>query len=283
MGNKNKIPKEVIGIDLGGTGIKAGRINSEIIVAEVKNKTPKTTKAEVVTESIVDAIKQIIKPTTEAIGIGIPSVVDTEKGIVYDVMNIPSWKEVPIKNILEAEFKIPVYVNNDANCFAIGEKIYGEGKDYQNFVGVTLGTGLGSGIIQNGRLLNDSNCGSGEFCIVPYLNSDYEHYCSSMYFNKLGKDGQELYEQAITGDEKSLKIFDDFGFHIAQLVKLVVATIDPQMIVFGGSIAKSFPLFEKVMLNEIQNFTYPNSMKKLKIKVSEIENQAIFGAGALCY
>lgn len=274
---------EVIGVDLGGTGIKAGRIEAEKIVAQVKSDTPKTDKAEVVTQSIIDTIQQIITPSTKAIGIGIPSVVDTEKGIVYDVMNIPSWKEVHIKAILEAEFKIPVFVNNDANCFAIGEKIYGEGKNYQNFVGLTLGTGLGAGIIQNGRLLQDANCGSGEFCIVPYKKADYERYCSGMFFQRLGTNGQDFYQKAMAGDSFSLKIFEDFGFHIAQLVKLVVATIDPQMIVFGGSIAKAFPLFEEAVRKEIQNFPYPNSMKKLEIMVSGIENQAVYGAAALCY
>lgn len=281
--NNSKYLKEVIGIDLGGTGIKAGRIEREQIVSMVKNPTPQTTKAEKVTSSIIETIEQIIQPSTQAIGIGIPSVVDTEKGIVYDATNIPSWKEVGIKDILETEFNVPVHVNNDANCFAIGEKIYGEGKNCQNFVGLTLGTGLGAGIIQNGRLFSDANCGSGEFCVVPYLDADYENYCSSLYFKKLGTEGQELYEKAISGDNKSLQIFMDFGYHIAQLIKLVVATIDPQMIFFGGSISKAFHLFEKATLDEIQNFAYPNSISRLKIKVSSMQNQAIFGAAALCY
>ncbi|MCY1722648.1 ROK family protein [Prolixibacteraceae bacterium Z1-6] len=277
------ILNEVIGVDLGGTGIKGGRIVNEQIVSVEKCQTPKTTKAEVVTDRIIGLIKQLIQPSTKAIGIGIPSVVDTQKGIVYDAMNIPAWKEVHLKAILEAEFNIPVYVNNDANCFAIGEKFYGEGKNYQNFVGLTLGTGLGAGIIQQGRLLQDANCGSGEFCVVPYLDADFESYCSGMFFQSQGLDGQELYEKAIAKDAKSLKVFEDFGFHIAQLIKLVVATIDPQMIVFGGSVAKAFHLFERPMYAEILNFAYPNSVKNLEIRTSQIANQAIYGAAALCY
>lgn len=78
-----------------------------------------------------------------AIGIGVPSVVDREKGIVYNVVNIPHWEEVHLKEILEACFSVPVYVDNDANCFALGERIFGEGKTVDNFVGLTLGTGLG--------------------------------------------------------------------------------------------------------------------------------------------
>lgn len=282
MGNNDRI-KDVIGIDLGGTAIKAGRIKNERMMAKEKCPTPTTSKAEVVTTAIIETVKKIIQPQTQAIGIGIPGVVDIEKGIVYDIMNIPSWKEVHLKAILESEFDIPVHVNNDANCFAIGEKIYGVGKEFQHFVGVTLGTGLGAGIIQNDRLLHDANCGSGEFCIVPYLDSDYEHYCSGMYFQKFGHSGQEFYKKAKEGDSTSLKVFNDFGFHIGQLVKLVMATIDPQMIVFGGSVAKTFPLFEAAMRMAINDFPYTNSVDKLEIRTSEKEDQAIFGAAALCY
>ncbi len=282
MKNNKKI-NEVIGVDLGGTGIKAGRIKNEIIEAHLMCPTPETDKAEVVINSIVDLIKQLIQPGTQAIGIGVPSVVDVEKGIVYDVVNIPSWKEVHLKDQLEGVFDIPVYINNDANCFAIGEKIYGVGKNFENFVGLTLGTGAGSGIIQNGRLLKDANCGSGEFGIIPYLDSDYEHYCSGMLFKALGKDGGELYDEAIAGNEEAQRVFDDLGYHLAQMVKVIVAAIDPQMIVMGGSVAKSFPLFEKRMREGIQDFVFTNSIKNLKIVVSEMENPAIFGAAALCY
>ncbi len=275
--------KEVIGIDLGGTTIKVGRVGNEKIEEIAVSPTPKTDDAMMVVDAIVETILKVVTDNTSAIGIGIPSVVDVEKGIVYDVMNIPSWKEVPIKSMLEEKLNLPVFVNNDANCFAIGEKIYGEGKDFQHFVGVTLGTGLGAGIIQNGRLLKDANCGSGEFCVVPYSDSNYEDYCSSFFFSKYDTNGKELYEKMKSGDKDAKKIFDEFGFHLANLVKLIVASIDPQMVVFGGAISKSFELFKDAMFKEMMNFEYTNSMKKLEVRVSSIENQGIYGAAALCY
>ena len=271
--------KEVIGIDLGGTTIKVGRVGNESIEEIAVSPTPKTDNA----MEVVEAISKVVTDNTSAIGIGIPSVIDVEKGIVYDVMNIPSWREVPIKSLLEEKLKLPVFVNNDANCFAIGEKIYGEGKDFQHFVGVTLGTGLGAGIIQNERLLKDANCGSGEFCVVPYRDSNYEDYCSSFFFSKYDTNGKELYEKMKNGDQDAKKIFDEFGFHMANLVKLIVASIDPQMVVFGGAISRSFDLFKDAMFKEMMNFEYANSMKKLEVRVSSIENQGIYGAAALCY
>ena len=275
--------KDIIGIDLGGTWIKVGRILNEQLVETKKTRTPDTTKEEVVTKAIIDSIKQVIQPTTEAIGIGIPSVVDREKGIVYDVCNIPSWKEVPIKEILEKEFGIPVFVDNDANCFAIGERIYGKGKDYSHFVGIAMGTGLGAGIVQNGRLLQDANCGSGEFGIVPYLDSDYEHYCSGMYFEGINKDGQQVFEAAKAGDGEALEIMNELGVHVGNVVKLVVSAIDPQMIVFGGSVAQSFQFFKESMFNELKNYPFQNSIRNLKLEVSDMDNPAILGAAALCY
>jgi glucokinase len=83
--------------------------------------------------------------------------VDVEKGIVYSVINIPSWHEVPLKQILEDRFGLPVFVNNDANCFAMGELYYGSGRGYRHLVGLIVGTGLGAGIVVNGRLYSGAN------------------------------------------------------------------------------------------------------------------------------
>lgn len=275
--------KEVIGIDLGGTSIKTGLISGSTMLSTEKMGTPETTDESVVSEAIIKTIQKVIQPMTQAIGIGVPGVVDRKAGIVYDLMNIPSWKKVNVKAILEERFNIPVFVDNDANCFAIGEKIYGKGKDYQHFVGLTIGTGMGAGIIQKGNLLDDANCGSGEFGIVPYLDSDYEHYCSGMYFKKIKKDGLKVYKDACNGDSEALGIFEEMGKHIANAVMMVVSTIDPELIVFGGSVSNSFPFFKQSMLEELKEYPYQNSIQNLKIEVSDLQNSAIFGAAALCY
>lgn len=275
--------KEIIGIDLGGTSIKTALISGDQMLAFEKMGTPETPDESVVFEAIIETIHKIIRPTTQAIGIGVPGVVDRKSGIVYDLMNIPSWKKVNVKAILEERFQIPVFVDNDANCFAIGEKIYGKGKNYLHFVGLTIGTGMGAGIIQKGSLLEDANCGSGEFGIVPYLDSDYEHYCSGMYFKKIQKDGLKVYEDASNGDTEALAIFEEMGKHIANAVMMIVSTIDPELIVFGGSVANSFPFFEKTMLEELKKYPYQNSIQNLKIEVSEMQNAANYGAAALCY
>ncbi|MDE4951107.1 ROK family protein, partial [Francisella tularensis] len=82
-------------------------------------------------------IAKVFTSEVEGIGVGISSVAEREKGIVYDVQNIKSWQDIHLKEILDAEFKVPVFIDNDENCFAIGQRLYGKGKQYENFVGIT--------------------------------------------------------------------------------------------------------------------------------------------------
>src|SRR6185312_4636952 len=113
--------EKIIGIDLGATNIRGAVVNNEAI-SEITSRRIKTKGTELeVLEDVYPLIDALIDKEVKAIGIGVPSVVDVKKGIVYDVIHIPSWKEVHLKELLEARYHIPVFVNNDANCFALGE------------------------------------------------------------------------------------------------------------------------------------------------------------------
>lgn len=275
--------KNIIGIDIGGTTIVGGRIENDVI-AEMKSADTLALKGgETTIKVLKEIIEQLITPETEAIGIGVPSVVDRIKGIVYHVQNIKDWDEVHLKSMIEKEFNLPVFIDNDANCFAIGERIFGQGKDFLHFVGITLGTGVGGGIIQNGHLLKDANCGSGEFGELPYLDSILEEYCGSRFFPRYGGiTGFEAAQLAEKGDVKAIELYRDYGKHLSVLVKMIMLTIDPEAIIFGGSITQSFHLFEKSMLAGLTDFPYPNSVKRLKIVTSGLQNIGVLGAGALC-
>ncbi len=274
---------EFIGVDLGGTNIKVGRVCDGQLDEKYALPTPQTDDADEVIAAIERAVKQVMSPATEAVGIGVPSVVDVAQGIAYDVVNIPSWKKVPVKKLLQEALGKNVFVNNDANCFAMGERVYGQGQDYENFVGITLGTGVGAGIIQQGKLMADANCGSGEFSVVPYLDANYEAYCSSEFFSRQGLDAEAEAEKAFQGDPQAIKLFNQFGYHLAQLLMLTVATIDPQMIVFGGSISQAYALFETEMMKGLKDFAYQNSIERLTILLSNQKDQGVLGAAALCY
>ena len=121
-----------IGIDLGGTNIRVGLVeNGSLVRKEVVTCPSKATYEEVLgrLEGLID---RVMCPEVAGIGVGVPSVVDSEEGIVYNVANIPSWTEVPLKRLLQERFSVPVYINNDSNCFALGVKLFGEGLTAQS-------------------------------------------------------------------------------------------------------------------------------------------------------
>ena len=124
--------KNIIGVDLGGTNIRAGKVVKQKITSQSKKNTPSQGTEQEVIDALTMVIDECFDNETLAIGIGVPSVVDVEKGIVYNVQNIPSWKAVPLKTILEKKYNIPVFVNNDANCFVLGEKYYGKGQAFSS-------------------------------------------------------------------------------------------------------------------------------------------------------
>ncbi|MDL2214927.1 ROK family protein [Dysgonomonas sp. OttesenSCG-928-M03] len=271
-----------IGIDLGGTNVRVALVDENGVIESIKEPC-KADKSEIeILNHIKGMIRKILIPEVKGIGIGVPSSVDTQKGIVYNVMNIPSWKEVHLKEILEKEFGLPVYVNNDANCFVLGEKYYGNGKPYNNIIGVTIGTGLGSGVIINGELYIGNNTCAGEIGCPPYLDDIYERYCSSQYFVKHhNTTGAKAYELAQKGNPEALDIWNKFGEHIANLVSLIIFTYDPEAIIFGGSIANAYELFAPAMHEKLRTFMFPKAVEKLFIGVSSVPDIAILGAASL--
>ena len=272
-----------IGIDLGGTNVRCGLVENGSVVERLSEPCLSDRSENEVVDQIKGLIRRLINPSVKGVGIGVPSVVDGQKGIVYNVMNIPSWKEVHLKEILESEFGIPVFVNNDANCFALGEHRCGMGIPFSNMLGVTLGTGVGAGVIINNELYNGSNTGAGEIGCLPYLKHTLEFYCGSAFFEEFHKmSGKEVAELAEKGDEKALEIWGEFGKHMGVLVKIILFVYDPDAIVFGGSIANAYQYFEKAMWKEMESFDYPETVKKIKILISNRDDISLLGAASLC-
>lgn len=273
----------IIGVDLGGTKIEAGSIYDGQVLKTCKVGTQASVGGKKTIDLLREVISSLVTPETEGVGIGVPSVVDRDNGIVYNVQNIAGWNEVHLKSILEADFGIPVHIDNDANCFAYGEKIYGKGKNFSDFVGVTLGTGIGAGIIKNDRLIHDANCGSGEFGEIPYMDKKLEDYCGSRFFSSSSfGSGYEAAVNARNGNREACNLFVEYGRHLAYLVKLIVLVLDPQAIIFGGSISKSFDLFIDSIKANLVNFPYPKSMERLTILGAGGHDSGILGAGSLC-
>jgi glucokinase len=258
----------VIGVDLGGTNVRAGKVVGQ----------------ETVLQEISETIAAVFDKTVSGIGIGVPSLVDVDKGIVYTVENIPSWQKVPLKDIIEQHFQVPVFVNNDANCFALGELYFGAGRGYRDLVGMVLGTGLGAGIVINGKLYCGRNCGAGEIGTIPYREHTVEYYCSGQFFwHQYGVDGGTLYEQARQGDASALEKFAVFGDNLGQVVMIALYAYDPEIIVLGGSASKAWPFFEASLRLRLKDYAWQHALARLILQPSQTSEIAVLGAAALCY
>jgi glucokinase len=274
----------VIGIDLGATNIR-GAIVSGDALSQIKSiRIQSDGEVEDVLHDIYQIIDSLLTPEVSAIGIGVPSVVDVAQGIVYDVQYIPSWKEVPLKSLLEARYKKPVFVNNDANCFALGEYYFGKGRGASSMVGLTIGTGLGGGIIIHNRLFEGYNCGAGEFGCLPYEDNILEYYCSGSFFKNVYKlNGTAVYAAARIGDEGALRLYSELGTHVGNAIKSVLYTYDPELIVLGGSVSQAYDLFEDTMWDAVKTLVYGKTAERIRIETSDLENSGILGAAALYY
>lgn len=271
-----------VGVDLGGTNVRAAiEVNGEIHAAR-RNAFNTMGSLEDTIRDLIDFIRPSVQRGVNGIGIGVPSVVDVNEGIVYNAMNIPSWERVPLKRILEDAFSIPVSVNNDVNCFVLGEHRFGVLKGFRNVVGMACGTGLGLGVIIKNSLYLGNNCGAGEIGLLPYLDHTLEYYASGNFFSAFhDMTAVEAHERARANDPVALALWAKFGVHFAQAIKNVVLTFDPEAVVLGGSVSKAYPFFAESMNVALKDFPFSESMKRLKIFRSQNENVALLGAAAL--
>jgi glucokinase len=276
--------KTILGIDLGGTHIRGGLVTDNNLSSIVSHRINSNGSVEEVLQQLFILIDQLVNPSVKAIGIGVPGLIDTENGIVYDVVNIPSWKKVSLRSLIEDRYHLPVVINNDANCFALGEFYFGKGKGCDSMIGLTIGTGLGSGVIINKKLYGGKNGGAGEFGMIDYLDKYYEYYASGQFFkNVYQTDGEIVFKKVKEGDVTAIKMYEEMGTHLGNAVKTILYALDVELIILGGSVRHAFPYFSKTMWQQVKTFAFQKARENLKIEVSELENSGLLGAAASYY
>jgi glucokinase len=274
----------ILGIDLGGTNIRGGLVTENNLSSTHSQRVTSDGSVEQVLQEFFGVTDKLFSDFTKAIGIGVPGLVDTDKGIVYDVVNIPSWKEVPLGQLMEDRYGVPVLINNDANCFALGEFYFGRGKGTDSMVGLTIGTGLGSGIILNKKLYEGKRGGAGEFGMIDYLDKYVEYYASGQFFQNIYQtDGETVFARAEKGDKEAIRIYEEMGAHLGNAIKTILYALDVDLIVLGGSVRKAWSYFNQSMWQQIKTFAFQKAKENLKVEVSELENSGMLGAAALCY
>lgn len=312
--------KFAVGVDLGGTSIKVGLVDQK---GKIVNKISVDSHAEKGPDAVIKQIKRGIKEVTEGkrdkivgIGIGAPGSVELKKGTVENPPNFPGWGKIHIGNIIKKEFDCDVYVENDANAAAIGELIYGAGKYHKNFIMVTLGTGVGSGIIVDKKIfrgetgiagelghitidINGERCKCGSVgCIEAYIGNNYliertktallDRNDSILY--KLTNGDLNLltpkiiHSAAETGDDFAKLIVIDTGAKLGYALASAVHLLDIATIIIGGGIAG----FGKLLFDTVEFSLKERVMKSFRDRIiiipAKLKNEAgIKGASALVF
>lgn len=272
----------IVGVDLGGTHVRAGRVRDGRIESSISRPISGSAGVGVVLGEVFGAIDAVLDGGVSGIGFCVPSLVDADTGVVYSVVNIPSWQEVPLKEELERRYGVRSFINNDANAFAVGELYFGKGRGYRNLVGMVIGTGLGAGVVINGRLYSGTNCGAGEIGNIAYRGSTLESWCSGTYLRQAsGMNGEAVYDRARAGDRDAQELLAAMGTALGDAILIVLYAYDPEIVVLGGSVSRAWPLFEQAMHERLQSHVFPHALRRVRIARTEIDDSALLGAAAI--
>ncbi|MEW5801904.1 MAG: ROK family protein [bacterium] len=313
-----------IGVDLGGTNMRVGVVNSG---GQVFHRLSLPTRVnlglEEVIERIVSTVLRVVDQARdggnqiEAVGIGSPGIIDIRTGTIVTSPNFPEWRRVPLKQTMEKRLPYPVFLDNDANAFAYGEKWVGVGRDVQSMVCLTLGTGVGGAIILGGRLWhgadgmagevghmtvqpNGLKCNCGNYgCLESYASASSvvrralvasRTGTPSMILTLAGGDPEKItsslvYQAALKGDTLAMQIMKEtatyLGIGIANLINL----LNPEMIVVGGGLANAWDLIYPTVEDEVCHRAFLTLAQTAKIRKASLGDDAgiIGAAGIACF
>ncbi len=287
--NKAKM-QNIIGVDLGGTNIKAALVSPQgkiIKKCEIQTEAEKGAKA--VISNIVSSIEKVEYGKISGIGIGSPGPMDYERGVITNPVNLP-FKNVPLKKIIKNKFKVPVFLDNDAKCFTLGEAVFGKGKKYENVIGITLGTGFGCGLVVNKKIYH----GRGNAMEFGHTtiehdgiksksgnNGSIEEYVAARGITSLfdGKASpKEVYLLALKGNKKAIETYNNVGYYLGIGLTNIIYAFDPDIIVIGGKISNAWEFFNKSMNKTVKERYFS---KPCKIVKSKLKDAGILGAAAL--
>ncbi|MFI3243927.1 MAG: ROK family protein [Akkermansia sp.] len=292
-----------VGVDFGATSIKIGVCQGNQVL---KKATPLPTQQFDSPASIIDAMCETIEqlrveyPAIAGVGLGMPGWVDFHRGVLYQLTNVPVWNmEVAVKQIMEAKLGLPVALDNDANCMAYAEWKLGAGRGLTSLVSLTLGTGVGGGIVVCDQMLRGARVSAAELGMTsidyqgkvgPFGNrGGVEEYIGN---NEMTADAMARYAAAGTpktieecspyalelaahaGDPIAKQCYIDFAQKLATLMMNLMYTIVPQAFILGGGVAKAGPLLLEPLDAFLKEQLFPVHYENLKVLRAEFGNDA---------
>lgn len=282
-------------IDLGGTKIISACFSREGDLLHEPVDTP--TQADSAPEKIIYNIcvnldQSLISCGIGAkdlshLGLGVPTTIQYEKGLIDASTNLPTMSDFPLGRLLADKIQVPVVMENDANCFALGEARYGAAAGCKICCGITLGTGLGLGIVLEGKLFHGSHFCAGEIWKSWYEGDLLEKQASGSalvqaYFELTGTEcsGERIYQKALQAEPAAMEVFRDLGRALGRGLSYLVNILDPEIVVFGGSVAGAFDLFIESLEKEISRYRINrNATRFVKSKLGRLA--PLYGAAFL--
>jgi glucokinase len=283
------MPDFSIGVDLGGTNLRIAAVSREGQFLEKVTLEAKAVRGpDPVINEMCDAIRQVNRHYQRegkflGAGIGIPGIIDLETGMVRKSANLPGWSDYPVRAEIERRVGARVLLDNDANFAALGEKWMGAGRGVANMAILTLGTGIGGGIVLDDKIFHGMNGMAGEFGHVPIERDGHpcgcgshgcaEQYASASAVMRMAREAiagghapalakaaaseaefnaQSVYKLAIQGDEESRKIFRSFGTALGFLLAGLVNSLNLDMFVIGGGVSSAWDAFAPSMFAELR-------------------------------
>jgi glucokinase len=309
----------IVGVDIGGTTVKIGLITtSGEIIQKWEIKTKKSSDGTSVINDIWESVllkiieTSISKEDIQGIGIGAPGFIDGVNGYVYEAVNI-GWKEMKLSDYMSNITGLPVFVENDANIAVLGENWLGAGKGVSDIIAVTLGTGVGGGIIAAGSILNGANGTAGEIGHITVDPTGYSCNCGRIGCletvasatgiarqamkiiednpkSKLAEVYQangvitaiDVFELAELGDEKSNQIIVSTADILGLVLANLAATLNPSKILIGGGVSKAGEKLLQPIKKSFTKYALPRTSEICEIRIAELGNDAgIIGAAYL--
>lgn len=301
------INNNTIGIDIGGTKIAIGLVDSKgSVLKKIEFETVRNKSFQDAVDKIINGLKKLEVKKVGKVGIGVAGQIDSDNGIIVHSPNIPSWRNVPvistIENKLAREFKkrlsFKIKIANDANCFVLAENQYGAGKNCRVMLGLTLGTGLGGGLIIDDKIYEGQGFATepghmiieeeGRKCTCG-MRGCLENYTSGRaieeeYFNKTKKNlsAIKIEEEAIKEGKKSVanNVYKEAGKYLGIGISNLVNVLDPDIVIIGGGLGKSDLLFKEARKEASKNIFFKK--RKINIKKAKLSDDAgIVGAAEL--
>ncbi len=307
----------VLSMDLGGTNLRMAAIDSSgDILYRSEHRTPQAEHAREILLLIIESANECLAAVKSqgivlAIAAAVPATVNVEQGIILQAPNVPALNDFEICAALTNKLNIPCFLENDANAAAVGENWLGASKGFRNSIHVTLGTGVGGGIIIDGKILRgiDGTAGEiGHICVEPFgapcgcgSHGCVEQYSSATAIVRLTNElsgkfpdsdllknkllsALEVYQAGQTGDELALEVFRQQGFYLGIALAGLVNVLNPEIIVIGGGAAAGWDLFAPSLVEQIKGRAYREPAKRAKIVRARLGDDAgILGAARMAF